>query len=67
MTAASKGPRTASPALVALGLCGGASLPVIRRAYHRLALQCRPDGGGDAAAFRARHSHDEAACRAVAG
>lgn len=56
-----------SPALVALGLRGGADLPAIRQAYHRLALQCHPDIGGDAAAFRTLHAHYEAARREVEG
>ncbi len=56
-----------SPALVALGLRSEASLLAIRQAYHRLALQCHPDIGGDAATFRTLHAHYVAACREVEG
>ncbi len=56
-----------SPALVALGLRSGAGLLAIRQAYHRRALRCHPDIGGDAAAFRTLHAHYEAACREVEG
>lgn len=56
-----------SPALVALRLQRGANLLAIRQAYHRLALQCHPDIGGDAAAFRTLHANYEAACREVEG
>lgn len=36
----------------ALGLTRGASADEVKRAYRRLALECHPDKGGDAEAFR---------------
>jgi hypothetical protein len=56
-----------SPALVALGLRSGDSVPAIRQAYHHLALQRHPDIGGDAVAFRALHAYYEVACREAEG
>ncbi len=56
-----------SAAFIALGLTAEADLLAIRRAYHRLALACHPDRGGDAATFRLLHQHYEQACREVAG
>lgn len=47
-----------------LGLPPTASVPEIKRAFRRLALETHPDQGGDPAAFiRVRWAYEEASAR----